>query len=107
MLAMADVARLAGLIGGLSAARRIRPAGAAPPFDLHLIGVQQVRDRLFPGRDIFVADLLLFGFVVNVVVVLTRILFGFPGASAGQNNLLRLFVVVHESALTPIGSRAS
>src|SRR5579864_1527109 len=105
MLAMADVPRLARLIGGLSAARRIRPAGAAPSFDLHLIGVQQVRDRLFPGRDIFVADLLFFRFVVSVVVVRAGILFGFTGAAAGQNNLLRLVIVVHESALIAIGSR--
>src|SRR5260221_10949907 len=61
-LAMADVPRLAGLVGGRAAARAGPAAG--PRFDLHLVGVQQIGDGFFPGRDVLVIDGVLARFIV-------------------------------------------
>jgi len=68
MLAVADVSSLPRLLARGAAASR----GRATPsrFNLHLTGMQQVRDRLFPGGDIVIADRLLFGLVVSVVLQL-------------------------------------
>ena len=65
MLAVADVSSLPRLVARGAAASRGRAAPSR--FNLHLTGVQQVRDGLFPGRDIVVADRLLFGLVVSIV----------------------------------------
>jgi hypothetical protein len=63
----AHVAGLARLIGLRRSAGR-HGTIADSGFDLHLIGMQQVRNCLFPGRNVFVTDGLLARIVFAVVV---------------------------------------
>ena len=52
---------------------------AGTGFDLHLIRVQQVRNRLFPARHVFVTDGLIDGIVFGIVVA-----DGFVDSTANQ-----------------------
>ena len=75
-------AYVTGLTRLVVRSRLPRGCGAipSPGFDLHLIGMQQVRNGLFPGRNVFVADGF-FGCIVFAVVVVTC---GFSDSPADQ-----------------------
>ena len=100
---MADVPGLARLVAGSTAPRR-RPASGRTSFDLHLVGMQQIRDRLFPGRDVFVADRLFLRPVVPVVLEV-----GLVRGPPDGGDLLGLFLLVvierHFGALDRSGDR--
>ena len=86
---MADVARLAGVIGRGASPGRGRTAARAR-LALDLIGVQQVRDGLFPCGDVVVADYLFFsGFVFPTLRNGSH--FSIRGVVAAVNDLLRVF----------------
>jgi len=99
---MADVARLTGLVDGRCTARCDSTAAAG--FDLHLIGVQQIRDRLFPGGDVFVADTLLLSRLVAVIAGF-RIEIGISRLVPRLEDFLGLVVFVEAARRLLGGSR--
>jgi hypothetical protein len=90
---MADGARLARLLGGGGSARRVRTAATGSRLDLHLIGVEQIRDGLFPRWHILVADDLFFTQIVVAGFFIGSRLWS-PGSAPGCHDLLRFVIFI-------------